>query len=341
MRWPWRARPASEEGDLLVAEIVRRLEAENYRVDRPEADVLEFYDRVLYLGAPVDEDGNPVPGGFSDGVLAGNQAVLHLRRLGEGIRTSYDQVRVGRAVYGVLADLVVLAEEGTEPSPEAFAELAAAPRALTLDARPAGERREVPNGFEQAIPGTMTMFCMLVLLTGGALLLVIEREQGLLRRLAATPIPRRSIVLGKWTGKMALALVQIGFGMLAGSVLFDMDWGASLPMVCFVLVGWAAFNSSLAILLANLARSEGQMTGIAVITSMALAALGGCWWPIEVTPAWMQDLAILLPTGWTMDALHQLVSFGRGATAALPHAGILFLSALLLGWVGVRTFRYQ
>jgi ABC-type multidrug transport system permease subunit len=112
-------------------------------------------------------------------------------------------------------------------------------------------------------------------------------------------------------------------------------------MVCVVLVGWAAFNASLAIVLGNLARSEGQMVGIGVISSMVLAALGGCWWPIEISPPWMQDFALLLPTGWTMDAMHELISFGHGAAAALPHTAVLFVSAWVLGWLGVRTFRYQ
>jgi len=43
-----------------------------------------------------------------------------------------------------------------------------------------------------------------------ALLLVIERRQGLLRRLAYTPLSRLAIVLGKWGGKLVLGLIQIG-----------------------------------------------------------------------------------------------------------------------------------
>jgi len=140
-----------------------------------------------------------------------------------------------------------------------------------------------PGGFSQAVPGTMVMFTMLVLLTSGAILLVSERERGLLRRLAATPISRGSIVLGKWVARMALALVQIGFAM----------------------------------------------------------ALGGCWWPIEITPRWMQSFALFLPTGWAMDAMHKLISFGYDASAAVPHAAGLALAAVLTGVAGVRTFRYQ
>ncbi len=320
-----------DEGeDLLVGELVRRLERENYEIVRETGEGERVSPRLVIQG--------PEP--FSASVLAGERATLVLQHDEEELAAQFDRMRVAKAVYGLVADLSVFAQSDEAPTREGFAALAEAPRAITLDVRPAGKRRHVPSGFEQTIPGTMTMFCMLVLLTSGAILLVIEREQGLLRRLASAPISRGAIVLGKWTGKMSLALVQIAFAMLAGTLFFRMRWGEALPMVCVVLFACAAFNSSLAVLLANLAKSEGQTVGIGVLCSMVLAALGGCWWPIEITPAWMQRLAIFLPTGWTMDALHELVSFGSSASAALPHALALAIGALVLGWLAARTFRY-
>jgi ABC-type multidrug transport system permease subunit len=215
------------------------------------------------------------------------------------------------------------------------------PRALTLEVAPAGERQEIPTGFEQAIPGTMVMFTMFMLLTTGAVTLVIERRQGLLRRLASTPIDRGGIVLGKWGGRMALGLVQIAFAMLAGTVLFGMDWGPDLPIIFAVLTGWAALCASLGLLLGNLASTEGQAIGIGVLTANVLAALGGCWWPIEITPGWMQTFSKFLPTGWAMDAMHRLVSFQSGPASVLPHLAALAALALIAGWVGARRFRFQ
>jgi ABC-type Na+ efflux pump permease subunit len=328
------AEPAG--GGQVLEQIVKRLEAEGYRVDRPDtAEALARYARRLEVELPAGA------GSLDEAVAAGAKVTVRLRRRGDALAANLDQVRVSRAVYSVLADLAVIRVDGQEPTAEAFHRLADMPRSLTLDVVPAGRRVEPPAGFAQAIPGTMVMFTMLVLLTSGSITVVIEREQGLLRRLASTPISRGSIVLGKWSARMALGLVQIGFAMVLGRLLFGMDWGATLPMVVAVLVAWAALNASLALLLANLARSQAQMIGIGVLSTMVLAALGGCWWPIEITPPWMQSLALALPTGWTMDAMHRLVSFGDPASAAVPHVGVLVASAALAGWLGARTFRYQ
>jgi len=322
---------APADAGFLVDEVVRRLQALEYEVARPATDEeAATYRRRLEF-----------PAAFTDSVLAGRQAKVELRRRGTGTGADYDQVRVGRAVYTVLADLVATREMGTDPSPESFAELAAMPRSLRLEVVPAGQRRDPPRGFAQAVPGTMVMFTLLVLLTSGAVLLVVERRQGLLRRLAMTPMSRGAVVLGKWGGRMALGLVQIGFAMLSGTLLFKMNWGPDLPMVLLVLLVYAGLTASLAILLGTLARSEGQAVGIGVLAANLLAALGGCWWPIEITPVWMQKLALFLPTGLTMDALHRIVSFQSGATSAVPHFLVLALAAMGLGWVSARIFRFQ
>jgi ABC-2 type transport system permease protein len=138
---------------------------------------------------------------------------------------------------------------------------------------------------------------------------------------------------------MLLALVQIAFAMIAGVVIFGMDWGASWPMVC--LTSWAAFTASLSVVLGNVVRSPAQMAGLGVMTSLLLAALGGCWWPIEVAPAWMQTLAGFLPTGWTMNAIHSLVNFGDPPSAGWPSVTALGTGALLLGMLASKTFRYE
>ena len=318
-----------EEPGFLAEALVERLDRD-YEVVRAGPGTAASTVRHVELGE-----------GFSEAPLHGEVATVRLMQGEPGPMADFDAFRVGRATYGVLADLLACAAAGEEPGPESFARLAAMPRALTVTVRPAGERQHIPTGFEQAIPGTMVMFTLIAVLTNGAVLLVIERRRGLLRRLASTPIARSSVVLGKWGGKMALAVIQIGFAMLAGTLLFRLDWGPSPAMVGVVLFAWAAFCASLGLLLGSVARTEGQAVGIGVLAGNLLAALGGCWWPIEVTPSWMQAFAKLLPTGWTMDALHRLVSFQHAPASAVPHVITLAVGAVVLGAAAVVLFRFD
>jgi ABC-type multidrug transport system permease subunit len=185
------------------------------------------------------------------------------------------------------------------------------------------------------------MFTLLVLLTSGSSMLVLERMQGLLRRLASAPMTRSEVVAGKWGGRMVLAILQVGFAVIVGTLVFKMRWGPDIAMIVVVLVSWAAFCASAGLLLGSVAKTEGQASGLGVLVANLLAALGGCWWPIEVTPGWMQSLQNFMPTGWAMDALHKLISFEAGAMAALPQVITLLVASLLIGALAINRFRYE
>lgn len=282
-----------------------------------------------------------VPANFTESVLAGKVSVLQFVQKDTGLGQQQDELRIRRAAYTVLVDLLACASAGQEPSAEAFERLSKLPRQLKVEVLVGGHREIIPVGFTQAIPGTMTMFTMTVLLTSGAGTLVAERRRKVLSRLASTPITRNQVVLGKWAGRLGLGLVQISFAMLAGTLLFRMNWGPSLAMIILVLAAWGGLCASVALLLGSLVVTEGQAVGVGVLASNVLAALGGCWWPIEITPAWMQGLSKFLPSGWVMDAMHKLISFQSGAASVLPHLAALLTSTLIVGWVAARRFRYQ
>ena len=294
-------------------------------------------------GEPVKPERSLVFSGYlSEQVLAGKQVEARFDTTASSISRDYEAIRISRSIYTVLADIVVSkTRSGEDFSASSLVSLNAEPRIWQLNTAPAGKRQEIPSGFEQAIPGILVMFTLFILLTSGASMLTIERRQGLLRRLASAPLSRSEIVAGKWTSRMALALLQIGFAILVGTFFFRMDWGPDLAMVLILLTAWAAFCASAGLLLGNLANTEGQAAGLGALLANALAALGGCWWPIEITPSWMQFIQKLLPTGWSMDALHRLISFESGALSALPHVAALLGAALIVALLAVNRFRYQ
>jgi ABC-2 type transport system permease protein len=308
-----------------------RLAKQGYRVVRvgSEAESARYMRRLS------------VPEGFTENVLSGKPMKVTFARTGGGLNASYDQFRAGRAVYSVLADLIAVTGTGGQASRETLAAMSARPRTLTVEVSQAGRRVRPPTGFEQSVPGTMVMFVLLAMFTSGGVWLVVEREQGILRRLASSPMSRGAIVAGKWGARMSLAIVQIAFAMLSGALLFRVHWGPNLWMIALVLVAYGALAVSLGVLVGTLAKTQGQAIAIGVLASNVMGALGGCWWPIEITPRWVQSIALLFPTGWTMDALHKLVSFGDPASAALPHLVVLTVAALVAGYFSARRFRFQ
>src|SRR5262249_9201280 len=61
------------------------------------------------------------------------------------------------------------------------------------------------------------------------------------------------------------------------------------------------------LVVAGLGRTRDAVLPVGAIVIMTMAAVGGCWWPIDFEPPWMRQAAIALPTTWTMQAFNDLI----------------------------------
>jgi len=312
----------SPDAGFLAAEFVKRLEQQNFRVIHDD-----HYFRQLRI-----------PSNFTAQILAGHPAKIEFVRYGSGINSDNDQLRINHVIYSMLGDV---ARIGANVTPEAFEEVAKKPRSISVDVTSAGKSKTPPIGFQQSVPGIMVMFTLQILFTVGGVTLNVERRQGILRRLASSPMSRGAVVLGKWGARVALGFLQIGFAMATGTLLFHVHWGDHFWAVLVLLAANASLAAILGMLLGNAGRNEGQVIGFGVVMSNIMAALGGCWWPIEITPPWAQKAALIFPTGWAMNALHRLMSFGDSPMSVLPHIVAFLIAALVAGYALSRRFRFE
>lgn len=251
------------------------------------------------------------------------------------------QLKLFKAVMGLTSDLFTLS---TEEAEAAFDE--ASLRALmeretkvSLKVSYAG-RKTIPGEFEQSVPGYMVMFTLMNLLFFGAISVSSERTNGVLRRLASYPISRNEIIIGKITGRMILGIFQILFFMIAGKLVFKVDFGPHPILIFLTMIIYAWGCASLGVFIRAMIKGEDKVSGICLLISMAAAALGGCWWPIEVVPDTMRAVGHIFPTAWTMDALHQLISFQGGFEQILHEAAALAGYAVVFTLAAAKTLRW-
>jgi len=209
---------------------------------------------------------------------------------------------------------------------------------VSLDAKFAG-RKPVPSGFNFSLPGNLVMYLMMNLLIFGGSTIAAERRNGVIKRLMMHPVTRLELVMGKIYGLMLLGVVQIVFFLVVGKFLFHVTLGANFPAVALTLLVFAWVAGSLGVLVGSLTVAEDRVAGICVLASLLMAALGGCWWPLEVGPPVMKTIALCTPNGWAMQALHQLISFGSGLDAVLLPLAVLVMFGAAANVLAVRFFR--
>lgn len=210
-------------------------------------------------------------------------------------------------------------------------------RELAVDA---GVQVQEAEGANQSSPGNLVTFGMITLLSV-AVMLVSERNQGTLSRLVSSPVSKLSILAGKTFGPLAVGLIQMSVLILVGQFVFGVRWGQSPAALALIVITFDLAAVSLGILLSTIARTVDQAVGMMIGTSMATAALGGAWWPMDIVPPTMRTIGHLFPTAWAMDGFQDIILRGAGVSqVATPALVLLGFAALFFG-LGVWRFKYE
>ena len=242
--------------------------------------------------------------------------------VGEVLADSFDMEDIEEAVQEVFPD------SGAATAEESFIE---------LETDKVGDVEPL-NAANYVIPGYLVMFVFF----GAALsaeTIVRERQNHTLERLLTGSVRRESLLAGMFGGTAAKGLIQILIFWTVGILVFRIDLGLSPAAVIVLSILMVLMSSAFAIMLATLVKTQRSAGSIALLMSMVLAPLGGCWWPLFVMPKWLQFVARLTPHGWATTGFNKLMLFGADFSAALPQMLALVGLAVVFGVIAIWRFR--
>ncbi len=286
------------------------------------------------------ERGLRIPENFTGSILDRKPVKLELYRAGNSSEDAATMIefRLLRALVSLNSQLIEQAAEGRPPSEDSLRALRNRPDPVRLEASFAS-RRPIPAGYNQSVPGILVMFTLMNLLIFGGATLAFERREGVVRRLMASPLPRRCLILGKIGGLLALGAVQMLALLLFGRLALGFQTAANPILVALTLGVYAWTAGGIGVLIGSVLDREDKIVAVCVLASLVMAALGGCWWPLEIVPDNVRLIGHLFPTAWAMDALHQLLSFGGGFAEIRSELAVLSLFAAASTWGAIRYFR--
>lgn len=188
------------------------------------------------------------------------------------------------------------------------------------------------------IPGYLVMFVFFGAAIG-AETIVRERQNHTLERLLGSSVRREAVLGGIFTGTAAKGLIQIALFWVAGILAFNVDLGPSPAAVIVLSILMVIMSAAFAIMLATLVKTQRSAGSIAVLASLVLAPLGGCWWPLFILPKWMQALAKITPHGWATTGFNKLMLFGADFGTVIPEMLVLVGFAALFAVIALWRFR--
>lgn len=177
-------------------------------------------------------------------------------------------------------------------------------------------------------PGVLALAVMSTAFTGQAIALGFDRRYGVVRRLAATALPRWLLVAGRLAAVLGVVAVQV---VVLGAIAAALGWrpepaGVGWALL-LVLLGCAAF-AALGMLLGGSLRAEITLA-VANLVWFVLLFAGGIVIPVGQLPGPLAVVAAALPSGALAEGLRDTLT-----TGAPPAVGAVLV---LLGWTAVAT----
>lgn len=161
------------------------------------------------------------------------------------------------------------------------------------------------------IPSILALAVMSAAFTGLAIGTGFERKYGVLKRLGATALPRRTLILAKTAAVLGLEAVQV---VLVGGLGVALGWrptGDGAWAVPLIILGTVAF-AALGLLLAGTLRAEITLAAANLLWLLLLFG-GGIAVPLSKFPPGVADGLRLLPSAALSDGLHAVLQNGTGA----------------------------
>lgn len=195
------------------------------------------------------------------------------------------------------------------------------------------------NTFDQNVPGFSVTFLLLGMLLGVSLGLLDERDWGTFARLRTMPVPLDVTLIAKLFTRFVVGVVQMVVLLLVGRLVFDVSLGPQPMALLLPTAGIVFAGTAFGLVVAGLADSREAVLPLGSIVIVTMAAVGGCWWPIDLEPRWMQRVALAFPTTWAMAAYNDLMIRRQTFEVALRPTAVLFAYGLAYLAIGLALFR--
>lgn len=271
------------------------------------------------------------------GLEIGQKSEAFVRLLPEELQRSMDEQLSVYGAESLQLKIPQLSSDWTEQPLIELSEESAYPEKYTT----------LPTSVQQNVPA-WTLFGMFFIVIPLAGTLIRERQEGTLTRLMTMPVGNVSLLLGKVLAYLVICLVQFSLMLMVGKFILPLlgtpvlELGSAPFALLVVAVSAALAACGYGILVGVLARSYDQASTFGAVSVVIAAAMGGVMVPVYVMPRVMQDLSVISPLGWGLDAFLDIFVRDGNLISVMPRVAALggfFLVCITFALLVFRRWR--
>jgi ABC-2 type transport system permease protein len=197
------------------------------------------------------------------------------------------------------------------------------------------------RAIDYTLPGLIIMAILVTGIMATATGFIEDREKGIFRRFAVTPLKRQTIIAGSIIQRYIVILVQTVILILIGVLAFQAEISGNFFTFWLVLTVAALCFLSIGFALTTAVKSARAATPVCMIAFFILLFLGGIFFPLEIMPEFLQYICKVLPSTHINDAMRMIIIEGEGLGAVWQEL------LIVLGWtaacliISVKFFKWE
>ena len=189
------------------------------------------------------------------------------------------------------------------------------------------------------LAGLVGYGCANTAFAGLAIQLVIRRENGILKRLRATPLPARTYIAALLASTLLVFALQTVALFLLGRVLYGTPFPTGIgSLVLAVILGAASF-AAIGVATASLIRSAEGSSAVVNFILLPMAFLTGSFGPTRHYPAFLRAIGDVLPLKYFIDLVDAIYLHGHAFWTKPEAIGVL--AAWGAGGLLVAVFHFR
>ncbi|MHA7965864.1 ABC transporter permease [Paenibacillus sp. CAU 1782] len=188
---------------------------------------------------------------------------------------------------------------------------------------------------------TLTLMCgftllfMMGLMNSSVSTIMEDRENNITSRIFAAPVRKVHIFAGNLLGIFIVGSLQMLAILLATRYVFGFDYDIPFYAHFIVLELFLLATMGIASAAAGLVKNLTSLNMVHTLILTPTCMIGGCFWPREIMPDFLQKAGNFVPQSWTIDAIMELTT-GANLLDIWPKLAVLLLmAAVLLGFGSV------
>lgn len=175
-------------------------------------------------------------------------------------------------------------------------------------------------------------FGMLLLITFSTSLILEDKLTGVYDRITATPLTRSSYFSQHMLASFLVAAIQVLLLISFLPDMVDISYGSTPNQKLEVIVVCLAFVLAcvaIGVAISRFSKSALMASSLTALINIPMLMLGGCFWPREIMPDFMQRISEFMPTTWFLQA-GETVLYGKSLNGAISELSYLICFAVLL-----------